>query len=171
MKNKTMNAETPAPRTIRIGKANVGLVGLDMALNPLLPRTDLPEEQAVDLLYDAIKQQNYVPDSAAELYKQALRQEFRRRMGKATTDEKNLTIRVLGSSCVSCNRLSGLLIDALQKHGLAADMESVHDLDEIWRFGVTRVPALIINGSVKCAGRLPTPAEIEEWLLAEAENK
>jgi len=46
----------------------------------------------------------------------------------------------------------------------------VHDLDEIWRFGVTRTPALIINNTVKCAGRMPSPAEVEEWVKEESEK-
>jgi small redox-active disulfide protein 2 len=81
-----------------------------------------------------------------------------------------LTIRVLGSGCVTCNKLSAMLFEALQKFGLAADMESVHDLDEIWRFGVTKTPALIINNTVKCAGRMPSPAEVEEWVKEECEK-
>jgi hypothetical protein len=63
-----------------------------------------------------------------------------------------------------------MLFESLQKFGLAADMESVHDLDEIWRFGVTKTPALIINNTVKCAGRMPTPAEVEEWVREEGEK-
>lgn len=160
----------PAPRTIRIGKANVGLIGLDIALNRILSQSEITEEKAVALLYEEIKKQNYVPDSAADIYREALRQEIRRRLGKETLAEKILTIRVLGTGCVSCNKLSTMLIEALQKHNLAADMESVHDLDEIWRFGVTKTPALIINGSVKCSGRMPTPAEVEDWVLEEAEK-
>jgi hypothetical protein len=63
-----------------------------------------------------------------------------------------------------------MLFESLQKFGLAADMESVHDLDEIWRFGVTKTPALIINGRVKCAGRMPSPTEVEEWVREEGEK-
>ncbi|OGR04990.1 MAG: hypothetical protein A2520_00155 [Deltaproteobacteria bacterium RIFOXYD12_FULL_53_23] len=60
-----------------------------------------------------------------------------------------------------------MLFEALQKFGLAADLESVHDPDEIGRFGVTKTPALIINSKVKCAGRMPSLAEIEDWLKEE----
>jgi hypothetical protein len=167
MKTNDKTNDLPAPRTIRIGKANVGLFGLDQALNLLLTRKELGEEEAADLLFAEVKKQNYVPDSAAGLYREALRQEFRRRLGREISGEKHLTIRVLGSGCVSCNRLSALVIEVLQRHGQAADLESVHDLDEIWRFGVTRTPALLINGSLKCSGRMPTPAEVEAWLLEE----
>ncbi|HIJ89676.1 MAG: thioredoxin family protein [Desulfobulbaceae bacterium] len=163
------NQDIPAPRTIRIGAANVGLIGLDQALNKAL-NEEMPEEAAVDFLFTAITRENYVPVTAEPIYREALRTEYRRRQGIQDTAPEILTIRVLGSGCVTCNKLSAMLFEALQKFDLAADMESVHDLDEIWRFGVTKTPALIINGTVKCAGRMPSPAEVEEWTREESEK-
>lgn len=163
------NDDKPAPRTIRIGAANVGLIGLDQALNKALSEA-MEEEAAVDFLFTAIAEDNYVPAPAEPIYREALRAEYRRRQGIAVADSGILTIRVLGSGCVTCNKLSAMLFEALQKFGLAADMESVHDLDEIWRFGVTKTPALIINNTVKCAGRMPFPAEVDEWVKEESEK-
>ena len=163
------NQDRPAPRTIRIGAANVGLIGLDQALNKVLGSA-MEEEAAVDFLFAAVAGKNYVPRAAEPVYREALRGEYRRRQGIESVEPGTLTIRVLGSGCVTCNRLSAMLFEALQKFGLAADMESVHDLDEIWRFGVTKTPALIINNTVKCAGRMPSPAEIEEWVKEEREK-
>ena len=156
--------DKPAPRTIRIGTANIGLIGLDQALSKALA-AQLPEEAAIEFLFGAIAGENYVPVTAEPIYREALRAEYRRRLGIQGAEPGILTIRVLGSGCVTCNKLSAMLFEILQKFDLAADMESVHDLDEIWRFGVTKTPALIINGTVKCAGRMPSPAEIEEWIL------
>lgn len=161
--------DIPAPSTIRIGRASVGLVGLEPAFDKILRRGEITEEEAVDLLYAAVSSQNYVPADAAGLYRKALRREYRRRLGRETGRDNVLTIRVLGTGCVSCNKLSALLIAALTKFDLAADMESVHDPDEIWRYGVTRTPALVINGKIKCAGRMPSPSEVERW-VREAEN-
>jgi predicted DsbA family dithiol-disulfide isomerase len=47
---------------------------------------------------------------------------------------------------------------------VAADIEDVQDLDEIWRYGVTTTPALIINGEVKSAGIQPPRVKIEQWI-------
>jgi small redox-active disulfide protein 2 len=161
--------DNPAPRTIRIGAANIGLIGLDQALNKALTE-QMQEEAAVDFLFAAVARENYVPITTEPIYREALRSEYRRRQGIQDTKPGILTIRVLGSGCVTCNKLSAMLFESLQKFGLAADMEAVHDLDEIWRFGVTKTPALIINGAVKCAGRMPSPAEIEEWTKEENEK-
>lgn len=163
------NKDRPAPRTIRIGAANVGLIGLDQALNKALTG-QMEEKAAVDFLFGTIARENYVPATAEPIYREALLAEYRRRQGRQGAEPGILTVRVLGSGCVTCNKLSAMLFESLQKFGLAADMESVHDLDEIWRFGVTKTPALIINGAVKCAGRMPSPTEVEEWVREEGEK-
>jgi len=156
--------ETASPKTIKIGKASVGLVGLDAAFNRILADTSMTEENAVEFLFEEVQKQNYVPPQATELYRKALRREYRRRTGKEADRTGGLVIRVLGPGCVSCNRLTTMLIEVLQKYNLAADIESVHELDDIWRYGVLNTPALVINNEVKCSGRLPTLAQIEEWI-------
>ncbi|MDA8164230.1 MAG: thioredoxin family protein [Desulfobacteraceae bacterium] len=148
---------------IKIGKAAVGLVGFDRALKEALDR-EIGEEEAVELLFRAVAAENYVPAGAAGLYREALRREYRRQRGERGSGPQGLSIRILGPGCVSCNRLNTLVYDIMQRLGIAADIEMVHDLDEIWRYGVLSTPALVINGEVKCAGRMPAPAQVEEWL-------
>jgi hypothetical protein len=60
--------------------------------------------------------------------------------------------------------LNTLIFDILQELELAADIEQIHDLDEIWRLGVVMTPALLINGKVKSSGRMPSRSIVEEWL-------
>lgn len=162
-----MNAQdTPAPRTLKIGQISVGLIGLEQAMSKAL-ETALPEEEAKDFLFAAVADKNYIPATAVSAYREALLGEYLRRRGSSSSEPSCLSVRVLGSSCVTCKALSALVFEMLQKNNLAADMESVHDLDEIWRFGVTKIPALIINGKIKCAGRMPSPVEIHHWLREE----
>jgi len=68
--------DTPYKRTIKIGRATVGLVGLDMALQQLLRQGDMEDEAAADFLFAAISRQNYLPAGTEGLYKQALLQEY-----------------------------------------------------------------------------------------------
>ncbi len=161
--------DTPAQKTIRIGKGAVGLVGLAGALDRVLAR-QIDEEEAVADLLAAVKQQNYIPPGSEQLYREALRREYYRRCGRQTEEASVLTIRVLGPGCVSCNRLKTMVIDLLAELDLAADMEDIHDLDEIWRHWVTLTPALVINNAVKCAGRMPAPAQVRQWLTEAAET-
>lgn len=155
--------DAPLQRTIRIGKVTVGLLGLDIALAQLAGKK-LPEDDAVEYLYEQVCRKNYIPERAIEPYKDALRNEYRRYFDLGASSGQGLTIRVLGRPCVTCNKLKTLLIDILQEKKVAADIEDVQDLDEIWRYGVTKTPALIINGEVKSAGIQPPRVQIEQWI-------
>lgn len=156
--------DIPLQRTIKIGKTTVGLLGLDIALARILQKKDLPEDEAVERLFASVSKENYIPPGATELYREALRREIRKQRGEKVEYGPGLAIRILGPGCVSCNKLNTLVIEALQRLGIAADVEHVHELDEIWRYGVTQTPALIINEQVKSSGRMPTPIQVEEWL-------
>jgi hypothetical protein len=47
---------------------------------------------------------------------------------------------------------------------IAADIEQIHDPDEIGRAGVLQTPALMINGKLKSSGLLPTRAQVEQLI-------
>jgi len=157
--------ETPLQRTIRIGNALVGLLGLDQALNALLQQDGITDEEAASRLYTAVKKNNYIPPGMEQSYREALQLEYTRlRNNQAAMDGGDLTIRILGRPCVSCNNLKNMTIEILQEMGVAADIIDVQDLDEIWRYGVTKTPALIINDRVICAGAQPSRSQLEQWL-------
>jgi hypothetical protein len=150
-------------KTIKIGNVTVGLVGLDVAIVELSNK-DISEEEAVEFLYEQVSKKNYIPKQAVTPYKKALRREYRQYYNLEDSDGQGLIIRVLGRPCVACNKIKVMLIDILQEKNVAADIEDVHDLDEIWRYGVTKTPALIINGEVKSAGFQPPRVQIEKWI-------
>jgi len=155
--------DSPLQRTIRIGQVTVGLLGLDVALAQLAGK-QISEEDAVNFLYEQISRKNYIPEQAVGPYRKALRREYRRYYNLENSEGRGLVIRVLGRPCVTCNKLKTMLIDILQEKKVAADIEDVQDLDEIWRYGVTKTPALIINGEVKSAGIQPPRVQIEQWI-------
>lgn len=156
-------AESPASRTIRIGRATIGLIGLDLALYQAAAK-NMPEDDAVEFLYAAVCRSNYIPAAAAEKYRQALRQSYHRYIGNDEQDPDHLVIRIFGTGCVSCNNLQQTVIEVLNRMELAADIEQIHDPDEIGRHGIIMTPALMINGRIVSGGALPTPAQIEQWI-------
>ena len=156
-------------RKIKIGTVSVGLIGLEVALNKAIS-SNLSEKEALDLIYDHVKKENYIPETVQKQYRDALRKEYKRLTTGGLEDSKELIIRILGPGCVSCNKLNTMIFDIMQRRKIAADIRQIHDLDEIWRHGVITTPALIINGDIKCAGRMPSPAEVEQWLLEEADR-
>ncbi|NDY43393.1 thioredoxin family protein [Dissulfurirhabdus thermomarina] len=155
-------------RTIRIGRANVGLIGLERAMAEVAAEAGpggLPPREAARRLLDRLTARNYVPDTAREEYLAALADLWRREHGEPAPEPASaLTIRILGKDCVSCNRLEEMVRLVLDRWGVAADLDHVRDLDEIWRYGVFKTPALVVDGKVVCAGRLPPQAEVEGWL-------
>ncbi len=150
-------------RKIKIGTSTIGLIGLDMALREVLAR-ELPTEEAVDYLFDKISQLNYIPSSAHSTYREALERELGRLAAGQESSSEILDIKILGPGCVSCNKLNTMIFDIMARLGIAADIVQIHDHDEIWRHGVLATPALIINNQIKCAGKMPSPAEVEEFL-------
>ncbi len=155
--------DTPQQRLLKIGKASVGLIGLAPALQKAMA-DNLDPDEAEDFLYEAVAKLNYVPATAEANYRKALRQEFERRISGEELTSDVLEVRVFGSGCVTCDKLAAMMFDILSKMNLVADIEKIFDLDEIWRHGVISPPALKINGELLCQGRMPTPAEIEQWL-------
>lgn len=158
--------DAPQQRQLKIGQATIGLLGLDVAL-ARLKESNLKRSEAIRQLFEAIASQNYIPTGMQEQYREALAREYDRLQSGRQSKDETLTIRILGPGCVSCNNIQKLVIEIMDEMQVAADIFQVHDLDEIGRFGVMQTPALIINGKLKSAGRLPTRSQIEEWLREE----
>ena len=157
--------------TIKIGNATVGLIGLDISLQEAAGR-ELSVQEAVDLIYSQMAGQNYIPAQAETAYREALKREYLRHIGESEGNKtRGLSIRILGPGCVSCNKLNSMIFDILQRLGVKADIDQIHDLDEIWRHGVISTPALIINDKIKCTGRQPTISEVEAWLRDEIDRQ
>ena len=155
--------ETLTQKTIKVGNVTVGLLGLDIALVQLSGK-DISEDEAVNLLYERVRQRNYIPKQAIEPYKEGLRKEYGRYCKLDTSKAEGISIKVLGRPCIVCNKLKLTLIDILQKKNVAADIEDIQDLDEIWRYGVINTPTLIINGEVKSSGIQPPRVQLEKWI-------
>lgn len=150
-------------RTIRIGTTSFGLIGLDLAINEAVNKK-LNQAEAMDFLYQAIKQKNYIPATMEEKYKIALFKEYEKHLQGESGVDEGLVVRIFGPGCVSCNGLQNLMIEVLADMNIAADIEQIHDPDEIGRAGVLQTPALMINGSLKSFGLLPTRAQVEQWV-------
>ncbi len=73
-------------------------------------------------------------------------------------------IEVLGSGCPNCHRLEANVRRALENLGLDATVEKVTDLEQILARGVSSTPALVIDGKVVLAGRVPSPSQLETLL-------
>jgi len=75
-------------------------------------------------------------------------------------------IKVLGQGCVRCDTLYDNLILALDELGLEATVEKVRDLARIAAHGVTKTPALVVDGQVVSQGKVLSVEEIKKILAS-----
>jgi len=75
-----------------------------------------------------------------------------------------MKIEILGVGCAKCHKLEELVRDIAKKEGISADISKVDDFKKIMNYGVMTTPALVIEGVVKAAGKIPSEDQIKSWL-------
>jgi len=77
-----------------------------------------------------------------------------------------MKIEILGTGCVKCHKLDELVRATVKESGVDAEVSKVEDIKKIMGYGVMTTPALVIDGKVKVAGRIPTVSEIKQFIGA-----
>ena len=75
-----------------------------------------------------------------------------------------MKIEVLGTGCANCNKLYQNTVEAVKQSGKEIEVMKVEDIRKIMEYGVLSTPALVIDGVVKTAGKLPKTEEIKQWI-------
>ena len=75
-----------------------------------------------------------------------------------------MKIEILGTGCPKCKKLSELTQEVIQEIDISAEITKVTKINEIIDYGVMVTPALVIDGNVKIAGKIPSKQEITEWI-------
>jgi small redox-active disulfide protein 2 len=75
-----------------------------------------------------------------------------------------IEVKVLGPGCPNCSRLADLVTRAAAGLGVEASVEKVTALGAIVQYRILATPGLVVDGKLVCSGRVPTEAEITEWL-------
>ena len=75
-----------------------------------------------------------------------------------------MEIKVCGPGCVACGKTEKIVAAAVAAKGIEATVVKVKDFQEIAQLGVFSTPAVVIDGTVKCVGRVPRQGEVEDWL-------
>lgn len=74
-----------------------------------------------------------------------------------------MDIKVLGPGCARCEKTEKALRDAVEEAGIDAKIEKIKDAMEIASYGVFGTPAVIIDGVVKCVGKIPNKDDVKKW--------
>lgn len=75
-------------------------------------------------------------------------------------------IKILGPGCARCSQTEQLVRDVAQAKGGTITVEKISDLKEMMILGVMATPAVVIDGVVKCTGRIPSKEEVAGWIDA-----
>lgn len=75
-----------------------------------------------------------------------------------------MEIKILGPGCPRCHEVERRMLNVLAELNLAADVEKITDIKKIMEYSIIGTPGLVINGKVKCSGRIPRPEEIKTWV-------
>ena len=73
-------------------------------------------------------------------------------------------IQILGTGCKKCMTLAETADAAAKALGLEYTLEKVTNLNDIASFGVMFTPALVVDGQVKVAGKVPGLEDIKKLL-------
>jgi len=80
-----------------------------------------------------------------------------------------IEIKVLGSGCENCQKVEALARQAVAELGVEARVEHITDYIEIHKYPILATPGLVINEKLVCAGRIPTLAEVTNWMTTAME--
>ena len=77
-----------------------------------------------------------------------------------------IKFQIYGSGCAKCISLGQHAEAAAQALGLNYELEKVKDMNAIIDAGVTRTPALAVDGEIKSTGQVLSVGEIKKLLSA-----
>ncbi len=73
-------------------------------------------------------------------------------------------LQILGVGCPKCKKMAENAEAAVKALGIEYSIDKVTDIRDIMKFGVMMTPALVVDGTVKVAGRVPTVDEIKAMI-------
>ena len=79
-------------------------------------------------------------------------------------EDEFMEIKILGPGCAKCKQTEEIVRQVVSEEGIAADIEKVTDIMKIAGYGVFGTPAVIVDGEVKCVGKIPKKEEIKAWV-------
>ncbi|MFH1216411.1 MAG: thioredoxin family protein [Pseudomonadota bacterium] len=75
-----------------------------------------------------------------------------------------MEIKVCGPGCAKCHEAERIVREALQDADVEATVVKISDFNEIAKLGIFSTPAVLIDGQVKCVGKVPTKKDILGWI-------
>lgn len=75
-----------------------------------------------------------------------------------------MDLKILGTGCPKCKKLEEVTKAAADELGLQYNIEKVTEIEKIMAYSVMSTPALVVNGTVKVTGRVPSIEDLKKML-------
>ena len=75
-----------------------------------------------------------------------------------------MKIEILGTGCLKCQKLYENVQQAVGQADIDAEVIKITEINKIMEYGVMITPALVVDGKVKTAGKVPAVEEIKGWI-------
>jgi small redox-active disulfide protein 2 len=75
-----------------------------------------------------------------------------------------MKIEILGTGCAKCKKTKEIVEQAVAELGVDAEVVKVEDINAALDYGVMITPAVVIDGDVKVAGKVPSLDKVKEWI-------
>ncbi|MCJ7603007.1 MAG: thioredoxin family protein [Desulfobulbaceae bacterium] len=75
-----------------------------------------------------------------------------------------MEIKVCGPGCPKCHEAERVVNEALAEAGIGATVQKISDFSEIAKLGVFTTPAVVIDGKIRCTGKVPSKKDVLSWL-------
>lgn len=75
-----------------------------------------------------------------------------------------MEIKVLGPGCPKCEQTEKHVREAIAETGADVTVTKVKNVMDIAKHGVFMTPAVVVDGEVKCVGKVPSKEDIKGWI-------
>ena len=75
-----------------------------------------------------------------------------------------MDIKVLGPGCAKCQQTEKVVKETVAETGVSATVEKITDIRKIAEYGVFGTPAVVVDGDVKCVGKVPSKQDVKKWI-------
>lgn len=158
-------------KKINVGGVPIGIRELDETIAEMADEfKDRSDREVGEGMLARLGRVNYIAPPARDEYAAAFVREFRKHLGQPYQPgaSQGLEVKVLGPGCPNCHKLYERVAKVLAGLGLGAYLEAVEDPKDIAASGVMSTPGLVINGKVVSVGKVPSEAQLEQWIKSAA---
>lgn len=73
-------------------------------------------------------------------------------------------VLVLGPGCAKCKKTYQVVEDVINENNLDVKLTKIEDIAEMMKYNIMATPAVVVDGTVKIKGHVPTADEVKKIL-------